>query len=218
MRRLPLIDRSRLDAVVRSDRDIQQLLRISIVVPEQQVEAAIRIRVPPFERRRDARAAISRGLQRKSRLLRSGQDGPAGDSCDTQRDDPPSPFQEIPLNHGWMLSFPASFRPARASGVSANCKTGSRRCPEPDACRRLGTSYTQTQACFPREGNFFSLVTLRSDPILSLHRRSDRKCREALPRLARVFERSAATLKRYLSSEHRGICVHHPRALLIEES
>lgn len=56
MRRLPTIDRPGLEAVVRTDRNVQFLSLIAIVVPDEDTPAAVRVGEPPLERRRDVRS------------------------------------------------------------------------------------------------------------------------------------------------------------------
>src|SRR3954464_2587141 len=59
VRRLTLIRRARLDAVVRTDRDVERFLLIAVVVAEQHAEAAVLVLVPAFVGRRDARPALA---------------------------------------------------------------------------------------------------------------------------------------------------------------
>src|SRR6266853_2575918 len=66
MRRLTLIRPARLDAVVRSDRDIEFLLRVAVEVADQQTDAAVFVPVPPFVRAGDTGAFLTNRVgQRK---------------------------------------------------------------------------------------------------------------------------------------------------------
>src|SRR5206468_4666996 len=65
VRRLTLIGPARLDAVVRTDRDVENLFLVSIEVTDEQREAAVRIRIPSFERTGDALAGVLCWFERK---------------------------------------------------------------------------------------------------------------------------------------------------------
>ena len=60
MRRLPAVRTTRIDVVVRPDRDVDLLLQISIVVAKEKTECAVRIREPSFESPGDARGGFVR--------------------------------------------------------------------------------------------------------------------------------------------------------------
>src|SRR5579885_632486 len=71
VRRLSLIRIARSDEVVRTNRNLERLLHVPIVVAERDAVRAVRILVPALERRRDAEP---RRLRRRQRKLR-GQTG-----------------------------------------------------------------------------------------------------------------------------------------------
>src|SRR5262245_59882644 len=63
--RLPLIRPARLDPVLRPKRNVQLLLRIPIVIAEEQTVAAVLIPKPPFESAGDALPRLVRRFQRQ---------------------------------------------------------------------------------------------------------------------------------------------------------
>src|SRR5262249_51064616 len=71
--RLILIGGSWLNFVVGANRNVERLLGIAVVVANQQCEAAIRVRVPPLKRRRNAGAALTRRIQRQRALWSLGR-------------------------------------------------------------------------------------------------------------------------------------------------
>ena len=76
MRGLALIGAAGFDTVIWSCRDVQFLLRVSIVIAEKETEGAIRIRKPTFER---AGNTLTRFVRRLHRQLFARYDCPTRD-------------------------------------------------------------------------------------------------------------------------------------------
>ena len=83
------VDRSalgvaRLNPIVRANRNVQCLLRVSVEVTDQEAEAAVGILIPALVRGRDAGAALPRRAHRQHAWLLGGGKHAADDHC---RDD-----------------------------------------------------------------------------------------------------------------------------------
>src|SRR5207245_11634163 len=72
MRRLPLIGRARFDPIVWPDGDVEGFFRIPVVVADEHAEAAVGIRVPPFECGCNAGTALALRIEGQIRLSTLG--------------------------------------------------------------------------------------------------------------------------------------------------
>ena len=86
MCRLPVVGPARLDAVVRTDRNVDHLLEIAIEVADEEADAAVGFVEPAFERARHRFARVPVRTERERRRLRLGEGRPEGLRCDRERD------------------------------------------------------------------------------------------------------------------------------------
>src|SRR5258708_1727901 len=101
MRRLTLIGRSRFDAVVRPDRNVEFLLDVAVEITGEQPDGTVRVVIPSVVRPGDARTAVAdrvrqwKGARRLSHPLLSGvNEHGAGDrhDCEHARNDCSFPY------------------------------------------------------------------------------------------------------------------------------
>src|ERR1700733_7150466 len=88
MGRLTLVGTARIDSVVRSDRDIDFLLRIAVEIAKKQVEASVRVLEPAFEGASNAGAGFVHRLERQRlRAQKRGETGNAAQEAQKKTQD-----------------------------------------------------------------------------------------------------------------------------------